>query len=80
MSRPSSPFGGPVQWVNDAGGAPVPGMDVFDTPAEELPPLTRALRQAWSVHTPHPVANSAAMAAMFAAVHDLEIRVAALES
>jgi hypothetical protein len=55
-------------------------QDVFDTDLASLPPITRAVRESWGVHTPHPVASAAGVAALFAGLHELEQRVIALES
>ena len=60
----------------DAAYLPSVGQSVFD--ADNLPPVTAAVRAAWG-HTAYPVASSEAMAALLVAVHDLEQRVIALE-
>ena len=52
----------------------------FNQPADELPPLTRRIRQVWSAHTPHPVASAEAIGEIFEAVAELERRVIDLET
>lgn len=78
MARPTNEFGYDKPWVSNPDGTTVSGMSVYDTPIGNLPPLTAALRTAWA-GSAHPVPSSAAMAAIFAAVHNLEQRVTALE-
>lgn len=79
MPRPTTPLGGTAPWVHNPDGTDAPGQTTFDTDPASLPPLTRALRETWGLHTPYPVASAPAMAALLAAVHDLETRVTALE-
>lgn len=69
--RPVNAFGG------DAAYLPTVGQDVFD--ADDLPPLTAALRAAWGPQSAYPVPSSEAMAALLVAVYTLEQRVIALE-
>lgn len=71
MSRVQAPFGGPAPYL------PSVGQEVFD--AEDLPPVTAAVRAAWGTQGAYPVASSEAMAALLVAVHALEQRVIALE-
>ncbi|WP_205874440.1 hypothetical protein [Mycobacterium camsae] len=61
--------------------------DAFDTPLDQLPPITRALRESWPAKTTplgntaatEPVPTSHSMRALLTAVHQLEIRLAAIE-
>jgi hypothetical protein len=70
--RPVNAFGG------DAAYLPTTGQDIFD--ADDLPPVTAALRAAWGPQTAYPVASAEFAAAALVAVHSLELRLAALES
>lgn len=72
MARPTGPHSFPAPYP-----AGMTGIEVFD--ANDLPPLTQAIRDAWS-GAPHPVASAAAIAALFAAVYHLETRVIELEA
>jgi hypothetical protein len=75
MARPvKGPFGGDASFP-----AAMAGLTIYDTPIDDLPPLTAAIRQAWGIGA-HPVANARSAAALFAAVYDLETRVTTLES
>lgn len=67
-----NPLGGDAAYSVDA------GQDVYDFPLDDLPPLTRAIRESWGPHTAHPVASAAAVAALFQAVFELETRLIAL--
>lgn len=71
---PQAPTGGTVPYLLDI------GQEAFDASPNQLPPLTKAIRETWSPHTAHPVASAAAVAAMFAAIYALETRLIALES
>lgn len=61
--------------------------DTFDTDPQELPPITKALRECWSDKispfgqpvTPEPIPSTAALRGILDAVHTLELRVLALE-
>lgn len=72
MARPPGIFGQPAPYL------PSVGQAIYDTDLEDLPPVTRAVRQSWS-GSASPVPSSEAMAAMLVAIHALEIRLAALE-
>ena len=54
--------------------------ELFAADPTTLPPITKTVRETWGIHTPHPVASAAAVAALFTGLHDLEQRVIALES
>jgi hypothetical protein len=73
MTRPvKGPFGDDAPYP-----AGMVGKDVYD--AEDLPPLTAAIREAWG-NSAHPVPSAEALAAIFVAVHDIETRLTELES
>ena len=77
MARPTNLYGNAASYL-PSGTA----QSIFDTDPASLPPLTRALRNAWGAgggSAPHPIPTAEAMAAMLVAVHDLEQRVIALE-
>ena len=74
MSRPKGVFG--IDLPYPAG---MSGQDIFDTPIEDLPPLTRAIREAWGTAA-HPTPSAESLAAILVAVHDLETRLTDLES
>lgn len=71
MARPTGLFGQPEPYL------PSVGQDLYD--ADDLPPVTAALRNSWG-GSGSPVPSSEAMAAILVAVNALELRVAALES
>lgn len=78
MGRPKTILGADAAYP-----AGMSGQTVFDTDPTTLPPLTRALREAWGTgpnSAPNPIATAPAMAAILAAVHDLETRVTTLET
>jgi hypothetical protein len=54
-------------------------QQVYDTPLADLPPVTRAVREAFGIAA-HPVPSAEGVAALLAAVHALELRVIALEA
>ncbi len=70
MARPTDGWGYEVPYL------PSVGKDVYD--ADDLPPVTAALRAAWGPAA-SPVPSAEAMAAILVAVHELEQRVIALE-
>ena len=79
MTRPKTPLGGDAPY-NIPGAI---GQSIYDADPTTLPPLTRALREAWGTGpnaSPNPIATAAAMAAILGAIHDLETRVIALET
>lgn len=61
--------------------------DTYDTPLDELPPITQALRECWPDKqspfgcpvTPEPTPTTHALRGVLAAVHALEVRLATLE-
>lgn len=71
MARPKGLFGTPAPYL------PTVGQDIYDTDIEDLPPVTAALRQAWTGASPVP--SGEAMAALLVAVHSLETAVIALQ-
>lgn len=70
MGRPTGIYGAPKPYL------PSIGQDVYD--ADDLPPVTAALRAAWG-NAGSPTATAEFAAAALVAVHALELRVAALE-
>lgn len=72
MPRPTGVFGLAAPYLATTGQA------IFDTDPASLPPVTRAVRQAFTGTSPVPSAD--AMAAILVAIKALEDRVAALET
>ena len=77
MARPKNTYGADAPYLPSG-----TGQTTYDTDPASLPPLTRALRNAWGTaggSAPHPIPTSEAMAAILAAIHNLETRITALE-
>lgn len=72
MPRPTGAFGLPQPYLAKTGQA------VFDTDPAELPPVTAAVRAAFTGASPVPTTD--VMAALLVAIKDLEDRVIALEA
>jgi hypothetical protein len=71
MGRPTGIYGSPVPYL------PTVGQNIYD--ADDLPPITAAVRAAWG-RDGSPVSSAEAMAALLVAVHSLETAVIALQS
>ena len=71
MARPTGAFGLPQPYLAAT------GQSIFDTDPASLPPVTRAVRQAFTGASPVPSVD--AMAAILVAINALEDRVTTLE-